>query len=319
MRPFDDINRLERAEWLDRPAAAARSVVQRVLRHQGIKDALHGVWLGHPLHPGAAQFALGSFTSAALLDAVGGPRSGSTRLIAAGLAAALPTALSGWADYADAHEDQQRVGLVHAASNGTAVALFVAALTARARGGSGRLASVAGGVVAGVGAVLGGHLGYRQALGANHAEDITHVGPAEWQPLGPIAELPEGAPVRRRAGRVDVVVVRRGTDVTVLADRCSHLSAPLSDGELVDADGDARLVCPWHGSQFRLADGCVVHGPATASAPRFETRTVGQSVEARVVPIPGVDAMPDAPPRDLQHDLAVANNADTGVLRHTDG
>lgn len=313
MRPFDEINRLERAEWLDRPAAAARTVVQRVLRHQGIKDALHGVWLGHPFHPGAAQFALGSFTSAALLDAIGGARSASTRLIAAGLATTLPTAVSGWADYAEAHEDQQRVGLVHAATNGTAVALFAAALAVRAQGGSGRLASVAGGVVAGVGAVLGGHLGYRQALGANHAEDITHIGPAEWQPLGTIAELPEGEPVRRRAGRVDVVVVRRGAGVTVLADRCPHLSAPLSDGELVETEGEARLVCPWHGSQFRLADGCVVHGPATASVPRFETRTVGQSVETRVVPIPGVEAMHDPPARDLQHDLAVANDA------HADG
>ena len=102
----------------------------------------------------------------------------------------------------------------------------------------------------------------------------------------------------------------------MLADRCPHLSAPLSDGELLDADGDARLVCPWHGSQFRVADGCVVHGPATASVPRFETRTIGQSVETRVVPIPGVDAAPDRPDADLQHDLAVANNADTGVTRH---
>jgi nitrite reductase/ring-hydroxylating ferredoxin subunit len=118
---------------------------------------------------------------------------------------------------------------------------------------------------------------------------------------------------------VDVVVVRRGVDVTVLADRCPHLSAPLSDGDLVDAEGEARLVCPWHGSEFRLSDGCVVHGPATASVPRFETRTVGQSVEARVVPIPGVEAMHDPPPRDLQHELTVANNADTGVLRNTDG
>ena len=193
---------------------------------------------------------------------------------------------------------------------------FVAALVQRARGGSGRVASVAGGVVASLGAVLGGHLGYRQALGANHAEDITHIGPAEWQPLGPVADLPEGEPVRRRAGAVDVVVVRRGAEVFVLADRCSHLSAALSDGELVDADGDARLVCPWHGSQFRVADGCVVHGPATASVPRFETRTIGQSVETRVVPIPGVDAMPNRTETDLQHDLSIANDADTGVARH---
>jgi phenylpropionate dioxygenase-like ring-hydroxylating dioxygenase large terminal subunit len=63
--------------------------------------------------------------------------------------------------------------------------------------------------------------------------------------LGSVADIPEGEPVRRRAGAVDVVVVRRGAEVT-----CSptHLSAPLSDGELVDADGDAELVCPWHGS-----------------------------------------------------------------------
>lgn len=318
MRPFDEINLLERAEWLDRPAAAMRSLVERVLRHQAVKDALHGVWLGHPFHPGAAQLALGSFTSAALLDAVGGTRRASTRLIGVGLAATLPTAASGWADYADAHEDQQRVGLVHAATNATAVALFATALIARSRGGSGRLASVAGGAAAGVGAVLGGHLGYRQALGANHAEDVTHIGPADWQPLGLVADFPEGRPVRSRAGRVEVVVVRRGAAVTVLADRCTHLSAPLSDGELVDADGDARLVCPWHGSEFRLSDGCVVHGPATASVPRFETRTVGQSVEARVVPLPGVDAMPDPPARDLQHDLAVANDTDTGVARHVD-
>src|SRR6185312_11098710 len=116
------------------------------------------------------------------------------------------------------------------------VALFVAALAARARGGSGRLPSVAGGVVAGVGALIGGHMGYRQALGANHAEDVTHIGPADWQPLGPIADLPDGEPVRRHAGRVEVVVVRRGAQVTVLADRCPYLSAPLSDGDLVDAD-----------------------------------------------------------------------------------
>ena len=304
MRPFDDINRLERATWLDGPATVARTVVQRVLRHQGVKDVLHGVWLGHPLHPGVAQFALGSFTSAAVLDAVRGPKSGSSGLIAAGLAATLPTVASGWADYAEAHEDQQRVGLVHAATNGTAVALFVTALVRRANGGSGRVPSVVGGVIAGVGALLGGHLGYRQALGANHAEDITHIGPAEWQPLGPVADLPEGEPVRR------------GAEVFVLADRCSHLSAALSDGELVDADGDARLVCPWHGSQFRVADGCVVHGPATASVPRFETRTIGQSVETRVVPIPGVDAMPNRTETDLQHDLSIANDADTGVARH---
>jgi nitrite reductase/ring-hydroxylating ferredoxin subunit len=30
--------------------------------------------------------------------------------------------------------------------------------------------------------------------------------------------------------------------------------------------------CPWHGSTYRLSDGAVVHGPATARQPAFETR-----------------------------------------------
>src|SRR4051794_41407862 len=108
MRPFDDINRIERATWLDRPATAARTVVQSVLRHQGIKDALHGVWLGHPLHPGAAQFALGSFTSAAVLDAARGPKSGSSSLIAAGHAAAPPAGAHGGGDFRGPPQGQPR-------------------------------------------------------------------------------------------------------------------------------------------------------------------------------------------------------------------
>ena len=64
MRPFDDITRIERAQVLDKPVAAVRAVVTRVLRNRTVKDALHGVWLGHPLHPGAAQFTAGSLLSA---------------------------------------------------------------------------------------------------------------------------------------------------------------------------------------------------------------------------------------------------------------
>ena len=291
MRPFDDISRLESARALDAPAAVMRNAVQKVLSgNRTVKDLLHGVWLGHPLHPGVAQLALGSFVSATLIDAVGGDRRPSNGLIATGLAMTLPTVASGWADWSESHEDQQRVGLVHAATNGAAVACYAGALVARRRGGSGRLLSLAGGAIAGIGAMLGGHMGYRQALGANHAEDVAHLGPEDWAPMGPFTELPDGRPVRRLAGEVPAFVLRRGSEVTVLSDRCPHLSAPLSDGEVVGTDGDARVVCPWHSSEFRLSDGCVVHGPATAPVPRFESRVVDGMLQARVVTIPGVSA-----------------------------
>ena len=298
MRPFDDITRIERAQVLDKPVAAVRAVVTSVLRNRTVKDALHGVWLGHPLHPGAAQFTAGSLLSASMLDAVGAPVGGgrlpSSFLIAAGLATAPVTAAAGWADWSESHEDQMRVGLVHAATNVVALSLYGAALVQRARGGRGRLLSLAGGAVAGAGALIGGHLGYRQATGANHGEEIAHIGPgtgsrsARWRRY-PSASRFSAWPVTCRCSSC---AARQGPDgvgpdgISVLSDRCPHLSAPLHDGEIVDVDGEAHVVCPWHSSEFRVADGCVVHGPATAPVPRFESRVVGDELQARVVTDP---------------------------------
>jgi len=43
---------------------------------------------------------------------------------------------------------------------------------------------------------------------------------------------------------------------------------------------DGCLTCPWHGSMFRIHDGAVVHGPATAPQPVFRTRIQGATVQA---------------------------------------
>ena len=289
--------RIERAAALDRPAGVARDLVQRVLRNRMVKDALHGVWLGHPLHPALAQLSLGSLLSASLIDAAGGGRRESSRLIRVGLAAAVPTAAAGWADYAEGHEEQQRVGLVHAAVNVAALTCYASALVARRLGRSGRLMSLAGGGLSGLGATLGGHLAYRLASGANHGEEVQHVGPEDWRPLGELDALPTDEPVRRMAGDVPVFVLRRPDgELTVLSDRCPHLSAPLHEGELhggglTGSDGDELTVtCPWHDSVFRVCDGGVVHGPATAPVPTFDSRVREGVVEARVQTLPGVSA-----------------------------
>ncbi len=47
-----------------------------------------------------------------------------------------------------------------------------------------------------------------------------------------------------------------------------HLSGPLFEGNL---EGGC-LTCPWHGSAFRITDGAVARGPATAPQPVFRTR-----------------------------------------------
>ena len=290
MRPFDDIDRLERAESLDQLAAAISGVVRRLLRNRDVKDALHGVWLGHPLHPALAQFALGSYLSATVLDWAGGRRRESDILIGLGLLSTAPTVAAGWADWVEGHPGQQRVGLVHAMTNVAAVGCYASALMKRVRprGGRGRLLTLAGATLAGAGATLGGHLGYRQAFGANRGEDAQLLGPGEWRPIGPVTDLPDGEAVKRLVGDVPVFVLRRGDTVVVRSDRCPHMAGPLHQGELSDTDGDLCVTCPWHGSVFRLEDGAVVHGPATAALPRFDTRTTDGKLEVRVVAVPGL-------------------------------
>ncbi|WP_052709551.1 Rieske (2Fe-2S) protein [Streptomyces sp. NRRL S-495] len=154
----------------------------------------------------------------------------------------------------------------------TAVGLYAASWAARARGGAGlgRGLGLAGLAVLGGGAALGGHLAYRQGAGANKAEPVPHLVEPGWHDLGPAADFPLGEGVRRTVGEVPVLVVREADELfRVLADRCSHASGPLSQGEVADG----RVTCPWHGSEFRLADGWNVGGPATAPQPCFTTRT----------------------------------------------
>ena len=123
--------------------------------------------------------------------------------------------------------------------------------------------------------LLGGHISFRLAGGANHAEEIPHLVKPGWQYLMAAADLPEGKPVRQLLGEVPVVTIRTNGTVRVLADRCSHMSGPLSDGELADG----CLTCPWHGSVFRIADGSVARGPATAPQPAFEAREAGGAIQ----------------------------------------
>ena len=38
------------------------------------------------------------------------------------------------------------------------------------------------------------------------------------------------------------------------------------------------MVCPWHGSTFRLSDGAVMHGPGHRQAPAFDTQVTDSSM-----------------------------------------
>jgi nitrite reductase/ring-hydroxylating ferredoxin subunit/uncharacterized membrane protein len=288
------VDRTAGARALDPLASRLATLTAKV--PVGVRDALHGVWLGHPLHPMLAQVPVGTWLSAAVLDTVallapnderraGVERSAAT-LLATGLVAVPVTAAAGSADWSKLRPEHQRVGLVHASANIVAASLLTASLLQRRRGrqGAGRLLGFLGVGVASAAAGIGGHLSYRWAAGANHAEDVPYVTPGDWAELGRLGELDQRTPHRRLVGETPVVVVRRGSTVNVLAATCSHLSGPLDEGTIVDDDGVDCLVCPWHGSTFVLDDGSVRHGPATSPQPTFDVQVQDGAVRARVRP-----------------------------------
>ncbi len=133
---------------------------------------IHGTWLGHAVHPLLTDLPVGLWTSAVALDVVGGRQSrpAATRLVGLGIAAAVPTALTGLAEWGIASRRDQRTGLVHAAANSVALGLYAASYRARRAGrhAPGVLLGVAGGAAAGMGGYLGGHLASARKVSTRH-------------------------------------------------------------------------------------------------------------------------------------------------------
>ncbi|NII52424.1 Rieske 2Fe-2S domain-containing protein [Frigoribacterium endophyticum] len=287
LRIVKALEAVEREKRLDPLVEKVAGVVDAVLQPRALRDLLHGVPAGHPLHPVMVLVPTGAWISAALLDLMPGQERPARTLVGAGVLAVAPSALAGFADWSATHEQQKRTGLVHSAANLVGTALYGASYLQRLRGRqtSAKVLSFAGLGAVGLGGFIGGHLAYRQAVGANHAEDVPHLVSPGWHEVTRLDALPEGELTGLDLDGQPLVALRRGDEVEVLSSVCSHLSGPLSEGELVtDAGkpGEACVSCPWHDSVFSMRTGEVVHGPATSPQPRFDTRVVDGTVEVRL-------------------------------------
>jgi nitrite reductase/ring-hydroxylating ferredoxin subunit/uncharacterized membrane protein len=272
------VERVGTDERLDGLADPVADSVRHALDHQPTKDALSGTWLGHPLHPFLTDLPIGFWTSAFTLDLLGGKRTrrASTQMVAWGVLSAVPTALSGAADWGDTTGPARRVGLVHAAANSTALVLYAASWWSRVRGRHARgvALGLAGATAATVGGYLGGHL--LQTLGVGVDRAVAPAPPSDWTRVVGTDEVSD-APTRVLAGEAPVIVLRHGGDVVALDARCPHRGAPMDEGEV----RDGCITCPWHGSVFRLDDGALVQGPSTVPLPAYECRVTRDGVEVR--------------------------------------
>ncbi|NED94939.1 (2Fe-2S)-binding protein [Phytoactinopolyspora alkaliphila] len=163
---------MEAATALDTWQRPVHAAAQALLGDQGRADVLRGRWLGHAVHPLLTDIPVGAWTSSMMLDAVGGrtSRTASRRLIALGIVAAVPTAVTGLAEWAHTTAGERRVGFVHALGNTAALGLYTASWAARHRGryGRGVVLGLAGAAAASAAGYLGGHLTSARKVSSRH-------------------------------------------------------------------------------------------------------------------------------------------------------
>lgn len=285
MSTTNAIARLTDQPALDKIAQPLSQAVRNAYEAAGAtghqtKDALHGVWLGHPLHPVFTDVPIGAWTTALALDAKAngdpGMRRAATFAMGVGLLGAVGAAVTGLTDWSETDGESRRTGLIHGLLNVAATTLMATAFVRRGRHShaNGRACAWAGFSIAVASAYLGGDLVYGQRIGVTHA---VVEPPDNFTAVADSVLLAENSMMRVRAGDNDLLLVRQHGRVCALAHACAHMGGPLSEGTLKDGS----VVCPWHGSEFSLEDGRVLTGPSTHDQPRFIVREREGRIEVK--------------------------------------
>ncbi len=85
------------------------------------------------------------------------------------------------------------------------------------------------------------------------------------------ADVVEGKPFCASAGGLKLSLFRLNGKYYALSNLCKHQGGPLCQGQVVDG----AIVCPWHGSTFRIETGQVVKGPAEVAVESYPVELRG--------------------------------------------
>jgi len=241
---------------------------------------------GHPVHPMLVVYPFAFLTGAFGFNLAGTAArrrdvaNVSQYLLPTGIAAGLIAATPGLLDYTHsvppASSGKDRATR-HALLNSAALGLFTMSWLlgkSRRRQLLPLAMQAAGSAAMCVAGYLGGTLVYRNQIGVDHR----YANAGQWKEdtrenAGAAALAFSGASVgvdQMKLVHVDeerIVVARTESGLKAFSDRCTHKGGPLSDGALICG----KVQCPWHGSQFDVATGKVVCGPATEDIQVYPT------------------------------------------------
>jgi len=99
-----------------------------------------------------------------------------------------------------------------------------------------------------------------------------------WLRAGLAKDIPDSRAlvVRSEAGE-EIAIFNDGGSFSAIGHRCAHQNGPLGEGRIIDG----RVICPWHGYEYNLRDGCAP-APFTERVPTYPLRVENGVVFVRV-------------------------------------
>ena len=103
-----------------------------------------------------------------------------------------------------------------------------------------------------------------------------------WLDAGPVAAIEDGRAVAvTPSGAEPIAIFRHQGRLSAVSGVCAHQNGPLAEGAVIDG----CITCPWHGFQYRLADGCAPP-PYSEKLPTFRLRITEGRVQVDPRPNP---------------------------------
>jgi nitrite reductase/ring-hydroxylating ferredoxin subunit/DMSO/TMAO reductase YedYZ heme-binding membrane subunit len=104
----------------------------------------------------------------------------------------------------------------------------------------------------------------------------------DWLPVGTAQSIADKrATIVATPGGERIAVYRDGNQIGALSNLCAHQNGPIGEGCILDG----LVTCPWHGYQYRLADGCAPP-PFTEKLVTYRVRLRNGNIEVDPRPLP---------------------------------
>jgi 3-phenylpropionate/trans-cinnamate dioxygenase ferredoxin subunit len=102
----------------------------------------------------------------------------------------------------------------------------------------------------------------------------------EFYKAAKLSELPKDGLYAFEVDGELVCLAKSGEEIYAFTDNCTHISGPLSGGELKSC----VVTCPWHLAQFDVRTGKVLRGPARQDLITYPVKIEGDEVYVALPP-----------------------------------